>query len=192
VQYGGYNCGSIPDTGPVAPADSDGDGLADPQDACPYEFGPVENGGCPVPADTDGDGLADPQDACPFEVGPLANNGCPVPADTDGDGLADPQDACPFEAGPLTNNGCPEIGVMASPSLVNLAPALAACRNWCRMRRRFPSTSSFTWRTARRRNLPAITCRGCWKTWSSEIRGLRFQTKTPRPLWISARKSCPP
>ena len=127
VQYGGYNCGTIPETGPVVPVDTDGDGLADPQDACPYEFGPVENGGCPVPADTDGDGLADPQDACPYEVGPVNNNGCPVPADTDGDGLADPQDACPFEAGPLTNNGCPEIGVTANPSTVDLAPVLAAC-----------------------------------------------------------------
>lgn len=90
---------------PPPAVDSDGDGLYDPDDACPYVFGPVNNAGCPL--DSDGDGLYDSDDACPFEFGPSNNAGCPLPPDTDGDGLYDSDDACPKIFGLVDNGGCP-------------------------------------------------------------------------------------
>lgn len=95
------------------PKDTDGDGIFDPQDACPTVKG-MPNAdpklhGC---ADTDGDTILDPIDACPTVKG-LASadpklHGCP---DTDGDGIYDAQDACPQVKGaPNADpklNGCP-------------------------------------------------------------------------------------
>lgn len=54
--------------------DSDGDGIPDIYDDCPYEEGEKRFGGCP---DSDGDGIADKYDACPREAGSNSNNGCP-------------------------------------------------------------------------------------------------------------------
>ena len=54
--------------------DSDGDGIADKDDACPKVKGLKEFGGCP---DTDGDGIADKDDACPHVAGIIKNKGCP-------------------------------------------------------------------------------------------------------------------
>ena len=56
--------------------DTDGDGVADKDDACVDVAGPKENNGCPWP-DTDGDGIADKDDKCPTVKGTAANNGCP-------------------------------------------------------------------------------------------------------------------
>lgn len=84
--------------------DTDGDGLGDSRDLCPNEAGPIENRGCPV-VDSDGDGVPDDQDACPFEFGEKRYAGCP---DTDGDGIIDKYDKCPTEAGTASNDGCPE------------------------------------------------------------------------------------
>jgi len=56
-------------------ADTDGDGVGDPDDRCPAEAG-VGPSGCP---DTDGDGVADVDDLCPAEPGNGAE-GCPLPA----------------------------------------------------------------------------------------------------------------
>ena len=39
--------------------DSDGDGISDPDDICPEEFGIIEMNGCP---DSDSDGLSDNED----------------------------------------------------------------------------------------------------------------------------------
>jgi OmpA-OmpF porin, OOP family len=83
--------------------DSDGDGIGDSRDLCPHEPGPVENRGCPI-IDTDGDGIPDDQDACPFEFGEKRYAGCP---DTDGDGIIDKYDKCPTVPGPASNDGCP-------------------------------------------------------------------------------------
>ena len=85
--------------------DSDKDGIADKDDACPDVAGLKEFNGCP---DTDGDGVADNVDQCKDVAGPKENNGCPWP-DTDGDGVLDKDDECPEEAGPASNNGCPEV-----------------------------------------------------------------------------------
>ena len=56
--------------------DTDGDGIADGQDACPKVAGPRGNRGCPWP-DTDGDSVVDKDDKCPDVPGTVANDGCP-------------------------------------------------------------------------------------------------------------------
>jgi len=49
--------------------------------------------------DSDGDGIIDRDDACPFVAGPASNQGCPTDTgsgtDSDGDGIIDRDDACP-------------------------------------------------------------------------------------------------
>lgn len=86
--------------------DFDQDTVTDADDKCPNDPGPKMNGGCP---DSDGDGLADDLDRCPNEAGPTTYDGCPPPPpDSDGDGLRDPDDACPEEAGPKEALGCPD------------------------------------------------------------------------------------
>lgn len=84
--------------------DSDGDGIHDLKDKCPAIFGLAEFEGCP---DSDADGVADNVDECPNLKGTKSNNGCPEP-DKDGDGVADKDDRCPDVAGPAKNQGCPE------------------------------------------------------------------------------------
>ncbi len=97
------------------PADRDGDGINDEEDACPDRPGVRSadrtKNGCP--ADRDGDAIVDAEDACPDTPG-VANpdrlkNGCP--ADRDGDTVIDGEDACPDVAGPRnadpSKNGCP-------------------------------------------------------------------------------------
>ncbi len=54
--------------------DTDNDGVADEDDACPDIAGVVDLAGCP---DSDKDGIADKDDACPNEAGIAANKGCP-------------------------------------------------------------------------------------------------------------------
>jgi hypothetical protein len=89
------------------PADSDGDGIPDEADQCPFEPGVAENYGCPYvgPTDSDGDGVYDDSDQCPNEAGSATYSGCPAP-DQDGDGIADDVDACPTLYGPVYD-GCP-------------------------------------------------------------------------------------
>jgi OOP family OmpA-OmpF porin len=114
--------------------DSDGDGIMDHIDECPYEPGPLSTRGCPdrdgdgVPdkddkcpdlpgsartfgcpdVDTDGDGIVDALDDCPTIPGVPEYNGCPKP-DRDGDGIPDDEDECPDQPGPASNGGCPEL-----------------------------------------------------------------------------------
>ena len=106
----------------AGPGDRDGDGVLDPDDACPDTKGvkssdPKKNG-CPAdaPKDTDGDGILDADDACPTVKGVSTDdpktNGCPAARkDSDGDGILDESDACPAEKGPKSDdpkkNGCP-------------------------------------------------------------------------------------
>jgi outer membrane protein OmpA-like peptidoglycan-associated protein len=102
---------------PPPPADRDGDGILDKDDACPDEPGvesddPKKNG-CPV-RDRDGDTILDDVDACPDEKGVKSDdpekNGCPI-HDRDQDGILDDVDACPDEKGEASDdpkkNGCP-------------------------------------------------------------------------------------
>jgi hypothetical protein len=67
-------------------ADSDGDGIPDRLDACPYAAGPksesAKKNGCPL-IDDDEDGIPNDEDACPNKYGPRSRdpkkNGCPPP-----------------------------------------------------------------------------------------------------------------
>ncbi len=83
--------------------DSDRDGIADKEDACPQARGRLSAQGCP---DEDGDGVEDLEDVCPADAGPRLLNGCP---DTDGDGVADREDLCPLSPGALPTLGCPDL-----------------------------------------------------------------------------------
>jgi OOP family OmpA-OmpF porin len=93
------------------PADSDGDGFADSNDACPSQPG-VAPSGCPAPvapADTDRDGVPDSSDPCPTvpedNLPPAPADGCPS-QDPDSDGFLGPSDKCPTEKG-VAPDGCP-------------------------------------------------------------------------------------
>lgn len=105
---------------PPRAIDSDGDGLLDPDDACPHDpedkDGFEDADGCSDP-DNDGDGILDVSDQCPNEPetvnGWEDQEGCPdeVP-DTDGDGLNDLEDQCVEEPEDKDqfedDNGCPD------------------------------------------------------------------------------------
>ncbi len=54
--------------------DSDGDGISDANDECPFIKGDIGTRGCP---DTDKDGVVDMKDRCPMEPGTASNRGCP-------------------------------------------------------------------------------------------------------------------
>jgi outer membrane protein OmpA-like peptidoglycan-associated protein len=94
-----------PKAAPV-PMDSDGDGILDALDNCPFVRGFAENRGCPF-EDADGDGILDKDDACPTEIGILELNGCPLP-DADKDSVPDAEDLCPNDAGSILSKGCPD------------------------------------------------------------------------------------
>ncbi|MBA1147359.1 thrombospondin type 3 repeat-containing protein [Ectothiorhodospiraceae bacterium WFHF3C12] len=90
---------------PSAPTDSDGDGVADSEDAFPND--PAESAdldgdgvGDNADTDTDGDGVADSEDAFPNDPDESADldgdgTGDNADTDTDGDGVADSEDAFP-------------------------------------------------------------------------------------------------
>ncbi len=90
-------------TGDSGPADTDGDGIADPDDACPTVKGVASGRGCP---DADGDGVVDARDKCPKTAGLAAFEGCP---DRDRDGVPDPNDKCPDKPGVEQLDGCPDM-----------------------------------------------------------------------------------
>jgi len=84
---------------PMAPADSDGDGVTDDRDQCPQTPPGTTVGadGCPplAPLDTDGDGVTDELDRCPSTPTPTPVDAAGCPKDGDGDGVADYIDRCP-------------------------------------------------------------------------------------------------
>lgn len=97
--------------------DSDGDGVIDRADACPWIAGipAMERSGCPFvsSADRDGDGASDARDHCSRQAGAAAANGCALMRDEDGDGVPDQVDICPAEAGVVRPDfalGCPADG----------------------------------------------------------------------------------
>ena len=128
--------------------DTDGDGVPDNVDACPFAAGPrsdiKEKNGCPIP-DLDKDGIPDAEDACScipgIRTADPKTNGCPP--DADGDGIPDPEDACPQEPGKRSSdpklNGCPDQdrdkdGIMDAsdacpdvPGVANPDPKLNGC-----------------------------------------------------------------
>ena len=90
---------------PPPPADTDGDGILDPNDKCPTIRGVAKYEGCPVP-DTDKDGINDEEDKCPTVFGLARYMGCPIP-DTDKDGINEEEDKCPTVFGVARYQGCP-------------------------------------------------------------------------------------
>jgi outer membrane protein OmpA-like peptidoglycan-associated protein len=100
--------------------DTDGDGIADKDDACPEVAGIKSLNGCP---DADGDGIADKDDKCPTVKGPKENGGCPWP-DRDGDGVLDKDDKCPDVKGTVANQGCPEVSDEAIKKLNDYAKTI--------------------------------------------------------------------
>jgi outer membrane protein OmpA-like peptidoglycan-associated protein len=90
---------------PPPPADTDKDGIIDPEDKCPTVPGLAKYQGCPIP-DTDKDGINDEQDKCPTVPGLAKYQGCPIP-DTDKDGINDEEDKCPTVPGLARYQGCP-------------------------------------------------------------------------------------
>ncbi|HNW83821.1 MAG TPA: thrombospondin type 3 repeat-containing protein, partial [bacterium] len=86
-----------PYTGEITAADSDGDGIEDVEDNCPYIFNPIRPVDGGVQGDEDGDGIGDVCDPCP-----LVKNSdlCTVPDfdDKDGDGIRNVEDNCPYVA----------------------------------------------------------------------------------------------
>jgi outer membrane protein OmpA-like peptidoglycan-associated protein len=98
-------------------ADTDGDGAADKDDACPADpedgLLPKANDGCPA-ADPDQDGVIAGDDQCPDakedQQAPSPADGCPL-GDADKDGVADALDQCKDKAedneAPSPSDGCP-------------------------------------------------------------------------------------
>ncbi len=106
-------------------ADTDGDGMLDPDDACPTlaedRDGWQDGDGC-VDPDDDADGWMDEDDACPREAedrdGYSDTDGCPDP-DDDGDGVRDEDDQCPRAPGQDFQHGCPQL-ITASAERITL------------------------------------------------------------------------
>ncbi len=100
------------------PKDSDGDGIFDKQDRCPFDpedkDGFDDSDGCPD-LDNDRDGIPDLKDRCPNEPedkdGFEDEDGCPDP-DNDKDGILDVVDKCPNDPedkdGFEDKDGCPD------------------------------------------------------------------------------------
>ena len=82
---------------PVAPLDSDHDGIADNEDRCPGTATGVvvDSRGCEV--DSDKDGVPDREDNCPGTAAgrQVDAQGCELLMDHDHDGVADESDRCP-------------------------------------------------------------------------------------------------
>lgn len=75
----------------TAPQDSDGDGIPDPSDNCPFNYNPAQE-------DTDQDGVGDSCDNCIYVYNPGQ-------ADADADGLGDVCDNCPNNYNPGQADG---------------------------------------------------------------------------------------
>jgi hypothetical protein len=79
----------------VALADTDGDRVPNPDDACPNTppGDPVDALGCST-ADSDGDGILNDQDQCPATPACAPVNAVGCPTDNDGDGVPNGCDNC--------------------------------------------------------------------------------------------------
>jgi len=113
----GSDCGAV--------ADGDGDGIPDPEDACPEQAEDrdyfQDEDGCPE-LDNDQDGIPDGEDGCPNDPetrnGVQDGDGCPE-KDIDNDGVPDSIDKCQFQAenynGVDDEDGCPDADRATEP-----------------------------------------------------------------------------
>lgn len=89
--------------------DSDGDGIPDINDKCPYSKAgaKVDSLGCAV--DTDGDGVIDIDDKCPDTPKGVKVNDVGCVGDSDDDGIMDDLDKCPAtpKGFAVDSTGCP-------------------------------------------------------------------------------------
>ncbi|RIK67078.1 MAG: hypothetical protein DCC65_07610 [Planctomycetota bacterium] len=97
VDGGGNDAAYFDNYKVAALADSDGDGIPDPDDACPATAPgePVDGNGCSE-LDVDGDGVLNDLDQCPDTplcAEPVLASGCPI--DSDSDGVVNGCDNCP-------------------------------------------------------------------------------------------------
>ena len=89
--------------------DSDGDGIPDAQDNCPYNYNPEQEDydqdglGDVCDPDDDNDGVLDEEDNCPYNYNPEQEDydqdglGDVCDPDDDNDGIPDDVDRCPYE-----------------------------------------------------------------------------------------------
>ena len=108
-----------PASEPSGNDDRDGDGIKNPDDACPdtpEDFDGFQDAdGCPDD-DNDRDGILDKTDKCPLDPEDIDAyqdaDGCPDP-DNDSDGIKDAEDLCPNEKetvnGYADHDGCPDV-----------------------------------------------------------------------------------
>ena len=99
-----------------APADSDGDGVPDTQDNCPY----IENAD---QADDDGDGVGNACDRCPDDPDKTDPGFCDCGAadtDSDGDGTQDCIDPCPDDPADECSEECVCKGDMNDDGQIDL------------------------------------------------------------------------
>ena len=124
--------------------DTDGDGIADKDDACPEVAGLESFKVVLILTVTV---LLINHDKCPTVKGPKENGGCPWP-DTDGDGVLDKDDRCPEVKGTVANNGCPEVteevikklNAYAKTILFNSGKATFKARNICSSYNQLPQS----------------------------------------------------
>ncbi len=113
------------------PVDTDGDGVNDERDDCPYTdrraHGQVDIFGCPV--DSDFDGIPDYLDACPFnQTGAHVDTaGCPI--DSDADGVPDGLDNCPNTLYGVTVDryGSIDLSIFSQPLVLNIDYTSGSC-----------------------------------------------------------------
>ncbi len=126
----------IPDSDPVPNLDTDGDGVPDKDDECPYTPGIKSSNGCPkedvtTEIDSDGDGVPDNFDKCPNEKGTKATKGCPPAPDSDGDGVPDKDDECSDQKGLKKFKGCPDSDGDGVPDKDDKCPDVKGPNNGC-------------------------------------------------------------
>ncbi|HVZ38835.1 MAG TPA: thrombospondin type 3 repeat-containing protein [Candidatus Kapabacteria bacterium] len=106
---------------PIVPfgPDTDGDGIPDASDNCPFVYNPLQSDidhdgiGDECDTDIDGDGVLNEADNCPL-VANASQNPIVCLGDADGDGILDGADPCPSIPNPLVStdlngNGIPDV-----------------------------------------------------------------------------------
>ncbi|MCK5807703.1 amidohydrolase family protein [bacterium] len=116
-----------PYTGVPTDDDSDGDGVLNKDDNCPYIFNPIRSLDSYVQADGDDDGVGDACDLCPTDTNLVT---CAILDidDQDGDGVKDLVDNCPFvENADQLDTDKDEIGDVCDDCPTDANPGFSLC-----------------------------------------------------------------